>query len=181
MKLLHASIKPIIIFFVMIMPILACTYSDDLMMLNENSAEQAPAPDFIVTTFDGQTVQLNDFRGKVVVLNFWAGWCVPCLSQLTTLQATWEQYQLQNSDVVFIGIAYADNNPSSIQSLADYSVTYLNAPDIGTQISDAYGITGVPEIFVIDRHGNIAEHAIGDITTTQLIEWVDTALEGDIP
>ncbi|MDZ4672528.1 MAG: redoxin domain-containing protein [Phototrophicales bacterium] len=139
-----------------------------------------PAPTFNFTTFDDETFNLADFRGKVVVLNFWAGWCLPCKDEAPELQSAWEYYESQDADVVFLGIAYADNGPSSLKFLADYSITYLNAPDLGTRISDAYNISGVPETFIIDRDGNVVEFIYAGITRTRLINSVDKALAGGI-
>jgi cytochrome c biogenesis protein CcmG/thiol:disulfide interchange protein DsbE len=139
-----------------------------------------PAPTFSFTTFDDETFDLADFRGKVVVLNFWAGWCLPCKDEAPELQSAWEYYESQNADVVFLGIAYADNGPSSLKFLADYGITYLNAPDLGTRISDAYNISGVPETFIIDRDGNVVEFIYAGVTRTRLINSVDKALAGGI-
>lgn len=180
MKQIFVSLKMMLVMCALALPILACSFSDFSVNLLPEMATNV-APDFTVTTFDGQTITVSDLKGKVVVLNFWAGWCAPCLDQLPELQSAWEYYHSQNADVIFLGIAYVDTEASSRQSLVDYGITYLNAPDIGTQISDAYGITGVPETFVIDKQGNIAEHAIATITSFQIMEWVDTALEGDAP
>ncbi len=137
-----------------------------------------PAPTFSFTTFDGETYDLADFKGKVVVLNFWAGWCEPCKDEAPELQSAWEYYQSQNADVVFLGIAYADNGPSSLKFLGDYGITYLNAPDLGTRISDLYNINGVPETFIIDKDGNVAQFIYAGVRRDYLISIVDKALAG---
>lgn len=149
------------------------------LMLAKRSQEQpksGPAPTFSFTTFDGQEHALSDFRGKVVVLNFWAGWCVPCRDEAPELQATWERYQ-PDGRVVFLGIAYADNGPSSLAFLERYGITYLNAPDLGTRISERYQITGVPETFIIDPEGNIAHFVYAGVTQRQLERLIDPLLE----
>ena len=137
--------------------------------------ESGAAPDFTVETFDGQTFSLSDLRGKVVMINFWASWCAPCRVEAPELQAAWEHYQ-DRGDVVFLGIAYADNGPRSMAFLEEFGITYLNAPDLGTRISDDYHIQGVPETFIIDADGNIAQFIYAGVTRDRLITMIDSAL-----
>ncbi len=136
-----------------------------------------PAPDFEFTTFEGETMRLSDLRGSVVVLNFWASWCAPCRYEAPALQSAWESYQ-NRDDVVFLGVAYADNGPKSIEYMEEFGITFLNAPDLGTRISDQYNIQGVPETFIIDQDGNVAEFIYAGVTEQQLRTSVDRLLRG---
>ncbi len=115
-----------------------------------------PAPDFTVTTFDGETITLSELRGQVVVINFWASWCGPCRDEAPALENIWQQYR--DRGVVMLGVTYADADAKSLAFIDEFNMTYPNAPDRGTRISDMlYHIQGVPETFVVDRSGNIAE------------------------
>jgi cytochrome c biogenesis protein CcmG/thiol:disulfide interchange protein DsbE len=114
-----------------------------------------PAPRFDVTTFDGERLSLEDLRGKVVLVNFWASWCNPCAEEADELEAAWQFYK-DRGDVVFLGIAWSDMDTKALGYLEQFDVTYPNAPDLGTRASQAYRITGVPETFIIDRNGILA-------------------------
>lgn len=127
-----------------------------------------PAPDFAMQFFDGYQWQeisqasLSDLRGQVVVLNFWASWCVECRLEANLLEQRWQQYRDQG--VVFLGIAYVDAEPNSLAYLQEFAITYPNAPDLGSDIAQDYEITGVPETFFIGRDGQIAHVQIGPVT-----------------
>ncbi len=114
-----------------------------------------PAPDFTLTTFDGQKYRLSDMRGKVVVLNFWASWCKPCEQEAADLEAAWRFHQPRN-DVIFLGVAWTDTEKKSLAYLEKFDITYPNGPDLGTRISQAYRTTGVPETYIIDKAGVLA-------------------------
>jgi cytochrome c biogenesis protein CcmG/thiol:disulfide interchange protein DsbE len=138
------------------------------------------APDFTVEFFTGHewegqpTATLDDMRGKVVVLNFWASWCVECRYEADVLEQASQQYA---DDVVFLGVAYADVEPNSLAYMREFDVSYPHAPDLGTDISDRYEITGVPETFVIGRDGKIAYVHIGPIDQRTLDTVIAPLLE----
>lgn len=117
--------------------------------------------------WDGKTVaSLDDMNGQIVVVNFWASWCVSCRTETPELEAAWQKYADQG--VVIIGVAYADVEPKSIAYMEEFGVTFPHAPDLGTRISNDYEITAVPETFIIDRNGEIAYVQPGPISGSTL-------------
>lgn len=132
------------------------------------------APDFELATFDGNTLRLSALRGSVVIVNFWASWCVPCRDEAPILQDLWERYR--DRDFVLIGVDYADVEAEALKFIEEFSITYPNGLDMGTRISDMYHIQGVPETFVIDRQGNIRKFIIAPVQPGQLDAIIDPLL-----
>ena len=110
------------------------------------------APDFNLTTFDGQVISLSKLRGNVVVINFWASWAVPCQADMTYLQAAWNEYSARG-DILFVGIDYIDTDPQALAFIRKYGITYSVGPDAGTRIASAYHVTGAPETYIVGKDG----------------------------
>ena len=138
--------------------------------LGEVALHPYPAPDFSMTTFSGQPFSLQSQRGKVVVLNFWASWCVPCQQEAATLESSWQRYQ--SAGVVFAGVDIKDTPDAARTFLQRYAATYPNGFDANKQIYIDYGVYGLPETFVIDAQGNVIHHVIGAVTSAQLNRWL---------
>jgi cytochrome c biogenesis protein CcmG, thiol:disulfide interchange protein DsbE len=136
--------------------------------------QEGRAPDFTLDTYGGETYTLSELRGQVVVVNFWASWCQPCASEAPALEATWQDYKDQG--VVFLGVDYVDSEEKAQEYLEKYGVTYPNGPDLGTRISDAYRIRGVPETFIINAGGEVTFFAQQALTYEQLSAEIDRAL-----
>lgn len=126
------------------------------------------APPFIFTTFEGETISLEDLRGKGVVLNFWASWCAPCRDEAPLLEAMWRREK--ENGIVFIGLDYLDQEPAAKAYLAEFDITYPNGPDLQSAAARRYGIKGVPETFFIDADGMIQEVVVGPIVNQAQLE-----------
>ena len=127
-----------------------------------------PAPDFTLTTFDGEQISLADLKGKVVVVNFWASWCKPCEQEAVDLENAWRQYE-PRGDVVFLGIDWTDTELKAMAYLEKFDITYPNGPDLRTRISQSFRTTGVPETYIIDKEGTLAYVKLSPFTSIQEI------------
>jgi cytochrome c biogenesis protein CcmG/thiol:disulfide interchange protein DsbE len=90
------------------------------------------APDFTLNTFDNQQITLSEFKGQVVVINFWASWCPPCREEAAYLEKTWRKYKDQG--VVFLGIDYVDTEPEALAYIEEFEITYHNGHDLCNEI-----------------------------------------------
>jgi cytochrome c biogenesis protein CcmG/thiol:disulfide interchange protein DsbE len=127
---------------------------------------------------DGKSeIQLEDLRGKVVVLNFWASWCKPCEQEAAELEQAWKEYE-PSGDVVFLGADYVDTEPNARVYLKKFGITYPNGPDLATKISQYFRIKGVPETYFIDRDGVLRYVQVGPFTSVdQIRSQIDSLLE----
>lgn len=143
-------------------------------------------PEFKLSFYEGfeydglREIALSDLNGKVVVLNFWASWCKPCESEAADLEEAWRYYQPEGK-VIFIGVDYVDTEPEARSYLAKFEVSYPNAPDIGTNISQIFNRNlGVPETYIIDQEGVLKYIKIGPFTSIGEIQMViDSILAGE--
>ena len=133
--------------------------------------DKGPAPDFTLTTFDGQTISLSDYRGQVVVINFWASWCPPCRDEAPVLERLWRRYRDQG--VMFIGVDYIDTEREARAYIAEFDITYPNGPDLGSRAANDYHIQGVPETFFVTKAGRIAHVHIGALDEGTLVSWIE--------
>jgi cytochrome c biogenesis protein CcmG/thiol:disulfide interchange protein DsbE len=109
-------------------------------------------------------------RGNVVVVNFFASWCDPCRHEAAALEATWRAYQGQG--VQFFGIAYKDVESAAKAFMNEFDVSYPTAIETGNRTSRLYGVTGVPETFVVDQKGNLVHHFVGAVTQAELAQVI---------
>jgi len=129
--------------------------------------ENMAAPDFTITSFEGEQYSLESLRGTPLVINFWASWCIECYKEAALLEQAHQDFK---DDIVFLGIDYLDTDKEAMAYMDKYGITYPSGPDIKSAMAKAYRITGVPETFFIDRDGNIIHVQIGPIERMQLYQ-----------
>jgi cytochrome c biogenesis protein CcmG/thiol:disulfide interchange protein DsbE len=133
---------------------------------------------FALPLLDGGEVRLAQLRGQVVVVNFWASWCPPCRQEARTLEAAWRRFK--DEGVVFVGVNTLDDEASARAFVQEFGLTYPNGIDTGGRITVAYGVWGLPETFVIDRHGRITYKHVGAIGAATLVAKLEEAAHGEV-
>src|SRR3954463_6109010 len=113
---------------------------------------------------------LADYKGKVVVLNFWASWCKPCTEELPLLEKT--QRSLAGKNATVLGANYQDISDPALKFVRRFKLTYPSLRDRDGQFADRYGSRAFPETFVIDRRGRIAAQRRGPVDQ----QWLDEPL-----
>ncbi|MGN1215085.1 MAG: TlpA family protein disulfide reductase [Candidatus Cryptobacteroides sp.] len=133
------------------------------------------APDFKMTTLEGEELKLSQFKGKIVVLDFWASWCPDCRKELPAIQAAYEKYGKEG--VVFIGVSFDDDKDKWSKAVEDYGLGYHHVSELRkwkqTSVSPLYRIKWIPTLYVIDEKGKVA---LGTVVTEKMISKLDEML-----
>ena len=121
-----------------------------------------PVPGFSADRLDGRgRLSLASFRGRPVVVNFWASWCGPCKSEAPALERIWRQYRARG--LVVLGVDYTDAKSDARRFVAKRGLTFPIVRDPSGLIGSSYRLSGVPETFVLDRRGRLVEHLLAPI------------------
>lgn len=139
-----------------------------------------PAPDFQVTNLKGEELSLKDYRGQVVLLDFWATWCGPCIAEMPKVKRTYEAYKDQNFQIIGISL------DRSKQPLEEYiekeGLGWIHYWDESRELRTLYGVWGIPSAFLIDSEGIIrkaslggfdVESAVAELVEENLVKPVD--------
>lgn len=152
--------------------------------LTSSSPERLPAPaevghsapEFSLKNLEGETISLDHFRGKVVFLNFWATWCVPCRGEMPLLQ----QFARENGgSTVVLGINLDEPIDQVASFAAEAGITFPILLDTGSEVVTRYAIRGYPTTVVVDRDGNIQAIHIGTLTQSTLADYLEQAGQND--
>lgn len=139
----------------------------------EDANTTTPAPDFTMTDASGKTVSLADFKGKPILLNFWASWCGPCQSEMPAMQAAYEQY---GSEIEFLIVNMTgmsgETQETASQFIKENGYTFPVYYDQSSSAQAAYGVSAVPQTYLIDPEGNIIGAAMGALDTASIEQGI---------
>lgn len=123
------------------------------------AAAPHPAAGFTVSGIDGQPHRLADYRGKVVILNFWATWCIPCRAEIPDLEHEYRAHRAEG--LVVLGMDYKESRDDVVAFATEYTVSYPVLLDADGRVHDAYAVGGLPQTFVIDARGRVVSARTG--------------------
>ncbi len=126
-----------------------------------------PAPDFELVDVDGDKHRLSDYRGKPLIINFWATWCPPCREEMPSMNRAWSKVK---DDVSMLAINVGEDEDTIFIFSADYPIDFPVLLDRSGDVIREWPVKGLPTTFVLDREGNIRYMAVG------AREWDDDAL-----
>ena len=136
------------------------------------SGTRQAAPDFMLKDLNGKPHKLSDYRGKVVLLNFWATWCPPCRAEIPSMESMYRA--LKNRNFVIIGVEVGEDVASVWPFVEEQKITYPILLDRDSAVSNTWKAVGIPTSFLIDPQGRVADMFVGGR------DWSDPALRARI-
>ncbi len=127
-------------------------------------------PDFSLVDLDGNPIRLADLRGRPVIVNFWASWCVACVEEFPLLREAAERHA--DDGLVIVGIVYRDRSEAAREFMERNGATWPAAMDPDGRVAEAYAVVGPPETFFIGRDGTVVARQLGQFSAASLNDKV---------
>jgi len=145
----------------------------------EPSLRGRTAPDFPLT-LNGKPAHLSDLRGKVVLLNFWASWCQPCVEEAPSLNMLQTRIAPLGGTILGVNVGINDDEGAYEKFLSDYKILFPTYRDDTEKLAASWGTTAFPETYVIDRKGRLDRKIVGpqDWTSPDMMTYLDSLLNG---
>ena len=121
------------------------------------TSSAGPAPTFQLAGRGGKTIDLAQFKGQVVMINFWATWCGPCRAEMPLLEDIYKKYKPMGFTLIGVNVEPASGDPEGWLSKLPKPVTFPVAFDVDSKVSKLYKVAGMPTTVFIDRKGNVRE------------------------
>lgn len=137
-----------------------------------------PAADFTLLDLKGTPRSLADYRGKLILLNFWATWCKPCTTEMPAMQAAYER--LKDKGLVVVAVNELENEARVRQHIEEYKHTFPVLLDPKNEVANLYGVFGLPVTVFIDGNGVVQEYVKGSLLTEQKIQDVFDRVQGKV-
>jgi peroxiredoxin len=140
------------------------------------------APDFSLSDLRGETQSLSRYRGKIVLVNFWATWCKPCTTEMPAMQAAYNR--LRGDGLVVLAINELEDTRKVVEHIREHGHTFSVLLDQDNRVANQYGVFGLPVSVFIDEAGRIGEYIKGGLLTEQkideVVEWIKTHAEARV-
>lgn len=134
--------------------------------LGDALSAQSTAPDFALPALNGGTVRLSDYRGRVVLVNFWATWCGPCRVEMPEIEQAYRTYR--DAGFVAIGVNQLEPDTEVRAFVEEYQLTWIFVLDQSGAVSQEWKVYGIPQSYLIDREGKIVQSWLGPLTYEEL-------------
>ncbi len=126
------------------------------------------APNFTLIDMEGEKHQLSDYKGKTVIVNFWATWCPPCRAEMPSMEKAW--HKIKDQGIAMLAINVGEDEDTIFTFLGDYPANFTILLDQNSKVSELWPLRGLPTTFIVDPKGIIVYQAIGGR------EWDDDKL-----
>ncbi|MFO1372524.1 MAG: TlpA disulfide reductase family protein [Candidatus Competibacteraceae bacterium] len=140
-----------------------------LILLMAVHPANAESLDFTLPNLDNQMVRLTDFRGKWVIINFWASWCTPCILEMPELQTFSEAHR---DRAVVIGVNFENIAPTEVRTLTQRLAITFPIVLSGGKLLSGFNLKGLPTTFLISPAGHLANIHLGTVSTAMLTSWL---------
>ena len=138
-----------------------------------------PAEDFQLVDLNGNPQRLGDYRGKVVLLNFWATWCKPCTTEMPAMQRTYDK--LREKGFVVLAVNELEDETEVREHIRQFGHTFPVLMDRDNKVANQFGVYGLPVSFFIDERGVVREYIKGGLLTEQKIYEVVSRMQNQEP